>query len=403
MTIIGRWRAWRRGHRDELLGVVGVATVVGLVVLCGAIYGQAFTPAVVAQVDADRSGLTLDDKAEVTLRGVTVGQVRRVEAVGGHARVTIAVEPDEARRIPMNSSVAIVAPTVLGPKFVELRPPERQAARAVADGDVLRTAEVGTEFNDTFGGLIALVGRVDPRDLDTTLGALSTALQGRGAGAGQTLTDLSTVVERLSPSLPAIRQDISSGADVATGYGAAAADLVRILDASPTPAGTLVAENPNVLALLSSLTQLGGDTRGVVEDNERAMLAALGATRPTTDLIAEFAPTFPCLFAATNQLRRSLEPVIGGTRPGIGVLTSVQRGRPGYRNPADLPVVGARDPASCRGAPLPPGQTAFRHGPVADGVTTADRPAPTRVAVDGRQLAVELFGDGILPFLRSPR
>jgi phospholipid/cholesterol/gamma-HCH transport system substrate-binding protein len=391
-----------RAHRDELLGLVGLLVVVGLVALCVAVYERAFTAAVTAVVDADRAGLALDDRSEVTLRGVTVGRVTAVTPRDGRARVTIAMDPGEARHIPANATAAIVAPTVLGPKFVDLRTPAHPGP-PVTDGDVLRAAVVGPEFNDTFGGLMALLDRVDPADLGETLGTLSTALQGRGQRLGATLDDLDTVVAALDRSQPAIRTDLAAGADVAQGYGAAAGDLVRILDASPTTATTLLAENPTLVATLRSATRLGGDTRDLVTDNEGGVLDLLRASIPTADLFAEFAPTAPCVLAATDQLRRTLEPVIGGTRPGIGVLASVERGKPGYRTPADLPVVGARDPASCRGAPLPPAQTIYRHTPIADGVTTADRPAPPTVAVDARQLAVDLFGDDVLRFLPGAR
>lgn len=388
-------RRGRRG-REEVLGVLGVVALVAAVVAALAVHARALDDTVVVTVDTDRAGLTLDDRSEVTLRGVTVGHVRRVEPVGGRARVTLAVERAQAPRVPSTSTVDIVAPTLLGPKFVALQPPARPG-RPLADGDVLRASLVGSEYNDTFGALMRILTRVDAAKLQSTLGAVSTALRGRGDGTGQLLVDLQDTVARLRPVLPALRRDLATGADVSGTYARLAPDLVRVLAASPTTAETLVRERDRLRALHPQLSGLGAQTRAVVEENDRALLVALATGRPTTDLMAMFAPTFPCLFAATDQVREALQRVVGGTRPGIGLLTSVQAGRPGYHAPDDLPVVGAQRRPSCEGAPLPRDRTSYQHPPLRDGATTLEQPAQPRVVLDARDLASTLLGPPLLP------
>ena len=77
--------------------------------------------------------------------------------------------------------------------------------------------------------LLPLLRTIQPAKLNATLGALATALEGRGERAGRQPRAGRRYFTRLNPELPAIKKDIRGLADVSQIYADAAPDLVRML------------------------------------------------------------------------------------------------------------------------------------------------------------------------------
>src|SRR4051812_20588185 len=109
--------------RHQLFGLVGLGVIALSVFAIMASYTQLFVPVVHAEVIADRSGLLLDRKADVTLRGIKIGEARSIDPVAGKAVVQIAIDRGYTDAVPVNSTAQIIAPTVFGAKFIDLVPP----------------------------------------------------------------------------------------------------------------------------------------------------------------------------------------------------------------------------------------------------------------------------------------
>lgn len=396
-------RRARTRNRTRRHGVIGLALVLSVITLAGLSYGQVFTSVVMVEVDAPRSGLLLDPRAKVTARGVNIGDVRELTPVDGRARLRIAVRSRDAERIPANALAEIRAPTVFGAKFVALTVPPNPRGR-IQDGDVLRTAAVTTEVNTIFEHLMALLTTTEPAKLNATLGAVSTALQGRGDDIGRYLVALNDFLVRFNPALPTVQRDVRSGADVANILGDASPDILRVLDNGAVLAQTLQDKQAGLDALFLSFTRLGRDATSLLRTVGPPLDAAGRVLRPTTGLAARYSPQLPCLLAGTNLMRTKLERIIGGPEfPGLDLYTSVLPPQPGYRNPADLPEVGARDAPDCRRNPLPQGSTNTPYTKIDDGVTTVDFTRGQGVGVAGPgQLAAALFGPTAIPLVGSP-
>ncbi|HEY2202889.1 MAG TPA: MCE family protein [Pseudonocardia sp.] len=355
-------------------GLLGVLVVVVAVALAGGIvggYAKVFTPVVDVSVRADRSGLLMDPGAAVAMRGVTVGEVRaiRPDADGEHAVLEVALEPRQAAHIPADAVADIVVPTLLGPKYVELRAPARAGPGRIGEGARIPTASVSTEVNSVLANLNALLGTVDAAKLNSALGALSTSLQGRGERDGQTLAQLNGYLRALNPSLPTLDRDLATGADVAGIYADLSPDLVRVADNLAVTSTTLTVTRAAIPPLLSVTTRTAADGRTLLADNGGALREALGTLRPTAALLARYSPMFPCLLASSNQLRIDLEKVMGGQYPGLHSFTSLLPAQQGYRYPRDLPKVAARTGPSCFGGPLAPADAPFPHVRFDDGWT----------------------------------
>jgi phospholipid/cholesterol/gamma-HCH transport system substrate-binding protein len=381
-------QAWR--HR--LLGVAAVLVIAGLAAATAGSFAQVFTPSVDVAVLTDRSGLLLDPGSDVTVRGIVVGQVRRVEPDGDEARLAVALDPDMVDTVPADSTANITAPTVFGAKYVDLSP---GTAAPIAAGDTLRAGSVSTEGNTVLGGLYTLLSSVDVAQLNSALGALSTALDGRGRQLGETAVQFDRYLSDLQPSLPALTRDLREGGAVADNLADAAPDLLRVLDNLSVTSGTLVDERPALNGVLRDLVVASDDTRGLLEENGDSLVETLDTLAPTSAFAARYSPMFPCLFASANQVRKDLEPALGGYYPGLNTFTTLQLGSKGYRYPDDLPRIDDSVGPTCFGGPLhqKPGDTPFPHVNFDDGISAYDRNPRNTTEVQNDPLPILLFGD----------
>lgn len=363
-----------------------------LVWLIAGSYTKAFTPVVRISVLADRAGLLMNDGADVTFRGVTVGQVRSVDHDGEQARLSVALDPEQVKRIPADVRAQILAPTVFGAKYVELVAGPSPGAVPIADGAVVRSAEVDTEVNDVFASLVSLLRSIDPAKLNATLGALATTLDGRGDETGAYLTQLNDYLTAFNPSLGDLEQVVADTGPVVDGYHAATPDLVRLLDNARVTSATLVDRHAALDAFFADVTGLAGNARTFLADNETGLRSALGNLTPVTGLLARYSPVFPCLFGQINRARSYMEATAGTKSAAIGLYVQLQPAQNGYSYPDNLPVVGADTGPSCYGGPYSLDRLPSPYVKFNDGSDIYPSTEDGAVKPGDPLLAVQLFG-----------
>lgn len=372
--------------RRKLLGAIGLLAVAAIVALVVAAYDQAFTPAVPATVIADRSGLLMYPGADVTLHGVTVGRVTSIVPAGGQAKLGIALDPGQVRRIPANVQASITEPSVFGPKYIDLVAPAHPSAQPVQAGQVIEPTAVATEVNTVFANLVSLLDSVHPAKLSATLGAISTGLQGRGKELGSFIAELNSYLRQFNPNLPALSADLAASPQVLRTYATAAPGLISTLGNLAVTSGTLTSQQAQFDAFLLDLTGFAGNTRTFLAGNETGLAGTLATLAPVTGLAAEYSPEFTCLFASVaQQLRLS-------TNSKIVLHTTILPGQQGYQYPRDLPEVRAASGPSCYGGPITQAEAA--HYPLIqfnDGTSSTSSRSDS-LSPGSPPLAVQLFG-----------
>jgi phospholipid/cholesterol/gamma-HCH transport system substrate-binding protein len=307
-----------RAEHHKLLGA-GIAFMTAVAVLVAfsiAIYQKAFTPVTTVTVEADRAGLQLPKFGDVRVHGVLVGQVRSVSEAGGHAVIKLGLRPKAAREIPDNVSVEIRPTTLFGQKYVSFVDPVHPSETPLHDGSVIPASRVDTnvELQHVLATLFPLLRSIRPGDLNSTLYALATALQGRGEKLGRTVDDLNSYLGAMNQHLPTLRSDLQRLADVSNTYGLAAPDLVALLKNATTTAHTVTQKQDQLGGFLTSMTRLSTVSTRVLATNEQGIIREGQLAEPLMALLDTYSPEFTCLLQGLDRYTGNLAQIFANGR-----------------------------------------------------------------------------------------
>jgi len=272
---------------------VGVLVLVALALLAwmsieiGALRG--LRDGVVLQVHLD-DAMGLDEGAMVKVAGVSVGHVQSIRVA--HDVAVVSLQVDRSAEIRQDAEVQVRARSLLGEKFLELRPQSRDA-RLLEDGDRLTTVLPAAEIDQLVNGLAPVVATLDPEAVQATMHALSEALEEDPGRAARMLANLDRMLANAA--------DASDGLPALVAEGTAAAREVRSLAAAARPAledvravtaradrslERIEAATAELPETASEVGALASDAREAVEEG-RAVLARVEDKGPQLEAILE--------------------------------------------------------------------------------------------------------------------
>ncbi|MGV0746497.1 MCE family protein [Mycolicibacterium sp. XJ870] len=336
-----------------LAGFATAAVMVAIVAVSVGLFRGSFTKTVPVTVLSERAGLVMNPDAKVKLHGAQVGSVESIESLpDGRAAIHLAMDPSHLDLIPANVGVEISSSTVFGSKFVALVPPDSPAPQSLRADQVLSADHVTVEINTVFEQLSSVLSKIEPEKLNETLGALSSALDGRGGQIGQMLSDFDEFLAKTDPSLPNMEHELAVAPQVLNAYADAAPDLLATVDAATTLSRTLVEEQQNLDSLLISVIGLSDIGNDVVGSNRQAITDVMHLLAPTTDLTNQYHEALRCGLGGAVELAKAP----GTPVPGGLLLQTVVLGQERYRYPANLPKVAAKGGPQCTDLPKVPFQ-----------------------------------------------
>ena len=364
----------RAEHRRLVYAGIGFMTAVAVLVAFSiAIYQKVFTPVTTVTVQADRAGLQLPKYGDVRIHGVIVGQIRSVQQKNGQALIKLGLRPDQARNIPENVSVEIRPTTLFGQKYVSLIDPANPSSKPLRDGAVIPASRVTTnvELQQVLATLFPLLRSIRPGDLNSTLYALATALQGRGEKLGKTAQKLDSYLSAMNEQLPTLRKDLQLLADVSNTYSLAAPDLVNLLRNATTTAQTVTQKQQVLSGFLTSMTKLSKVSTRVLTTNEQGIVREGQLAAPLMSLLDTYSPEYTCLLQGADRYTDRLAEIFKGGRVWQTMsFDAVQRRA--YTAETDRPEYGEIGHGPwCLGLPNPPVPIGF--GPLKNG-TPLDEP-----------------------------
>jgi phospholipid/cholesterol/gamma-HCH transport system substrate-binding protein len=336
----------------QLAGVAFLGVLVLLGYLAVAIYDKDFDDSEVVTLRADRVGNQLAPTAEVKVKGVPFGEVRAVRSTRTGAEIDLALDPAKIGTLPGNVSARLLPKTVFGERYVNLVLPDLPRgslrAGAVIPQDHSSSA---IELERVLGDLLPLLRAVQPQKLNSSLGAISQALDHRGEPIGDSVVKLQDLLAQVNPLMPQFKADITGLANAADVYTTAAPDILQALTDLSTTAKTIVDTRADLDNLYTSVTSATGNLNDFLRKNQDNIIGVSAASRPSLELLSRYSPEFPCLFDAVNRLKPLMEKALGkGTsEPGLHVTLTVQAPREKYVPGRDTPRFDATGGPKCYG------------------------------------------------------
>lgn len=319
-----------------------LALIAVLVFVTATSFLGTFRSSVPVALTSDRSGLVLETGAKVKMRGVDVGRIRKIEGGRGAARMLLDIDTDQVRYIPANVGARINVTTVFGAKFVDLVYPEQPTVERLPAGAVLHASTVTTEVNTVFENVVDLLKMVDPMKLNAVLTAVAEAVRGRGERIGQATTALNDVLTALNARKDVFRDDVRSFKGLSDTYGAAAQDILTILDSASTTSTTVVNAQSELDGLLLNAIGLSREGTTLLGTSKDPLVSAINSLEPTTRLLQTYSPTYTCMLQGAQWVVDHSDPVFGGDGRTFVVDVALLPGNDPYVFPDNLPIVAAK-------------------------------------------------------------
>ena len=335
----------------RLAAALLASLLVAAVVLTYLSYTAAFSSFDTVTVTAPRAGLVMDRGGKVKYRGVQIGTVDNISYANDQAQLTLAIDEGQLGYIPANAPVHIASNTIFGAKSVEFITPKSPLANSLRPGAHLAASSVSLEVNTLFQSLIELLHKIDPVELNGTLGAVAEGFRGHGNDLGALLAGLNTLAQQTSPKLPTLQQDFRKTAMVANIYADAGPDLVSVFNNTPTIAKTVVDQQSNLNKTLLAAIGLSNNAYDTLAPAEQDLIAALQRLRAPLKVAGDYSPEFGCLFAGIERGIEEFAPLLGVRKAGLFTSSSFILGAPSYTYPESLPRVNASGGPNCRGLP----------------------------------------------------
>lgn len=234
----------------------------------------------------------------VKANNVTIGNIRRIENNGWHAKLTLAIADDVV--LPANVGAKLSQTSVLGSQFVELSvPPNEKPTGKLANGASIPLARSSqyASVEEVLSSLSLVLNGAGLQQIRTITGELDDVLGGREDSVHSLIGNLN----RFVGGLDAQRDDITRALDSMDRLGAELAQQSATLDRGITsiqPAlDVLRGQQAQLTKMLSAMGRFGDEATGVLHDSKDNLRANL----------AQLAPTLQQLAAAGNDLPEALK------------------------------------------------------------------------------------------------
>lgn len=270
--------------------LIGAALAAGSCTLPGRVEGPVEVTATFDDVGDLVSGHS------VQVADVRVGSITGIELTDDYqARVTMRIK--DGLDLPADSEAVLRTTSLLGEKFVELRPPEEPVGEGIlVDGSEIAKASEAPELEFVAEELVNVLAGVATNDLSTLIETGAVGFGGRAAELGSLIDSLAVVSRTLADQ---------------TG------DIVAIIDSLDQATATLAGGSGRVDELLLNLA----DTTELLSDNRDLTLQTL---RDLTRLASSqneivFEPFRDDLDRQIGQLDAVLQ-IVAAQREEVGVL-----------------------------------------------------------------------------------
>jgi phospholipid/cholesterol/gamma-HCH transport system substrate-binding protein len=371
----------RLAQSHKILGVLFLVLLIFAVWMTNAIFTKKFADYDEVTLQTSKIGLQLPTRADVKIRGVIVGEVLSFESNTEGAELTLGIYPDQMDTIPANVTGSIVPKTLFGEKYVSLEIPESGPEGQLDVDAVIARTDVAIEVEKVLSDLYPLLRTVQPAEVNKTLNAMATALEGRGERLGENLEIVDSYLKRVNPQIPDIVEDLRLTAQVSDLYADVMPEIASILRNTITTTQTLESRDAKVRALYTDVAAFSETSRDFLAENGDNLIRLGEVSAAQLRVFAKYAPEYPCLTGGIVRAGEMQAEAFRGFTLHI-VLEQLPVQPRGYR-PSDSPRFGETRGPNCLKLPNPPWSQSnpVRHQPnMDDGVDEPTGKGTSRVA-----------------------
>lgn len=338
--------------KNRALGVAFVFLMLAGVWTVNGIFTQKFTDFAKVDLKTDHIGLQLPSNADVKVRGEIIGQVIETRTSSDGAVLTLGLDPNKIGSIPANVGASIIPKTLFGEKYVSLVIPTQPSSAALRRGDTIQQAHLPIEVEKVLDDIYPLLRTVQPAEINYTLNAISTALEGRGDDLGQNLEILNSYLKRFNPKVPKLIADLKLLGTVSDTYADVMPELGATLRNSVKTSNTLLDKQARLHSFLKDVSSFSDTARGFLDTNGDNIVQLGQVSEPQLALLRKYSPEFPCMLGGIVRIAPRLAQTFRGYVFHINLRTLPNQPR-GY-NAGDVPVYGARNGPYCGTLPRVP-------------------------------------------------
>ena len=249
-------------------------------------------------------------------------------------------------------TASIVPKTLFGEKYVSLIVPDEPSGDPIQAGATIERTHVATEVERVLSDLYPLLRTVEPAELNMTLNALATALEGRGDQIGENLETVDSYLKRLNPEIPALVEDLRLTAQVSDTYSDVLPQVGNILANTVTTMTTLEDREARLNALLNDVTNFSGTAQTFLDDNGDNLIRLGEVSRAQLRVLARYSTEFPCLLGGIVKAGKLQAEAFRGFT--LHIVLETLPNQPRAYTPADAPRLGDDRGPTCLHLPDPP-------------------------------------------------
>ncbi|GAB3860234.1 MCE family protein [Nocardioides maradonensis] len=255
-----------------------IVVLVAVLVVIGGAFNVVWSPHDMKTVTAHFSRtVAVYPGTDVRILGVTVGKVTAVTPEGNSVRVDM--EYDAKYRVPADAKAAIVTPTLVADRFVQLTPVYTRGAVMASGADIpMPDTAVPVELDKIYSSLETLTTALGPNGvnkdgtLNHLLNAAHNALGGQGAQGNRMIQQLSQAAQTFGNGAGPLFDTVTQLAEFTQTLGRNDKLVRAFMKDLAGVSRTLSAESGNLQKVIASVAQAVGSVKGFVHDNRDALV-----------------------------------------------------------------------------------------------------------------------------------